>query len=62
MEKIIRMKELVERLSLSRSSIYRLIGTNSFIPKVILSDRCVGFLESDLNKWLEKRINKIEEI
>lgn len=61
MKKVIRMSQLPQYLSLSRSSIYRLIAEKEFVQKIQLSCRCVGFLEEDLNRWLEERAKDTKE-
>jgi len=58
MERIIRIKELVQILGVSRSTIYRLrnkTGETEFIPFIQLGPRSVGVFESDLEKWLGER-------
>ena len=58
MERIIRIKELVQILGVSRSTIYRLrnkTGETEFIPFIQLGPRSVGVFESDLNIWLDGR-------
>ena len=53
--RIIRLPELVERVGMSRGSIYRLMSLGRFPRSVKLSERAVGWRESDLNDWLESR-------
>lgn len=55
--RILRMAELKIRIGLSRSTIYELITSGHFPRSVSLGPRAVGWLESDIDAWLESRIN-----
>lgn len=54
--RIIRMAELKTRIGLSRSTIYELIKSGNFPSSISLGLRAVGWLSSDLDNWLESRI------
>lgn len=54
--RIIRMAELKTRIGLSRSTIYELIKVGNFPSSISLGSRAVGWLSSDLDSWLESRI------
>ena len=54
--KIIRLPEVQEMVGLSRPSIYRRISTGDFPATISLGDRAVGWLQSDIELWLDKRI------
>ena len=54
-DKIIRISLLTERLSLSKSTIYRLISQGDFPRPIPLGSRSVGWLESSINEWLASR-------
>lgn len=60
MKKVIRMKEVIEKSSLSRSTIHRLRKSNQFVPILRPSSKAVGFYESDVDEWLEKRLQSTE--
>ncbi|CAJ0893223.1 helix-turn-helix transcriptional regulator [Ralstonia flatus] len=54
--RILRMKELVERTGLSRATIYVLIASDPMFPKKIpLTERAIGFLELDVERWIASR-------
>lgn len=55
--KIIRLPEVKSRTGLSRSSIYLRISKGNFPASISLGDRAVGWLEADVEQWLEERIN-----
>lgn len=53
---ILRMKQLVERTGLSRATLYVLMSTDPTFPKKMkLSARAVGYLESEVDTWIEAR-------
>ena len=55
--RILRIKELIIRLQLARSTIYELQATNQFPKsfKITLGGRAAGWLESDIEAWIESR-------
>ncbi len=53
---ILRFKDLQERVKLSRSGIYARIAAGDFPPPIGLGPRAVGWLESDVTAWIEKRV------
>jgi prophage regulatory protein len=59
--RIVRMSELKVRIGLSRSTIYEFQKSGNFPRSVSLGARAVGWLESDIDAWVESRINNIPE-
>lgn len=61
--KILRCKQVVERLSLSRSTIYDKLSKvsqrfdPSFPRPVQLGPNAVGWIESEIEAWLQQRIH-----
>ena len=55
MQKILRLKNVTEVTSMSRSTIYRLMEQGKFPKPVKLSQRIVGFLEQDIDQWILDR-------
>lgn len=55
-KKIIRLPEVKIKTGLSRSSIYLRISKGIFPASISLGDRAVGWLESDIEQWLDERI------
>jgi prophage regulatory protein len=51
--RILRLKEVLERTGLSRSTLYRKVESGTFPEQVHISERCIGWRESDLERWLE---------
>lgn len=56
-ETIIRLPQVKQRLGLSRSTIYALIKDGKFSGPISLGSRAVGWLESDVSKFIETRID-----
>ena len=59
---ILRMKDLLHRLRLSRGTINDKVAKGEFPLPINLGPRAVGWLESDIQKWIESRIRVIREV
>lgn len=55
--RILRLPDVKVRTGLSRSTIYSLLSRNSFPHPVSLGARSIGFVESEIDDWITKRIN-----
>ena len=53
---ILRLPKVKTRTGLSRSTIYLKISEGEFPKPISLGVRAVGWLESDINSWIEKQI------
>ena len=53
--RIIRIKEVIARIGLSRSSIYNLIAIGNFPRKIALGERAIGFFEHEIEHWMLQR-------
>jgi prophage regulatory protein len=51
-ERIIRLKTVLVRTGLSRSTIYRKIAEETFPAQLKISTNGSGWLESDINRWI----------
>ena len=51
-DRILRMRTILERTGLSRSTLYRKMQKGTFPQKVKLSEYCCGWRESELNRWM----------
>ena len=54
--KILRLPSIIELTGLSRSTIYLRISKGEFPAPVSLGERAVGWVESEINQWLEDKI------
>ena len=57
-ERFLRLADVMERTGLSRSSIYQSISEGNFPQSINLSERSVGWLESEIDAWMKSRIDK----
>ncbi len=57
-EKFLRLSDVKERTGLSRSTIYLNISKGTFPRHISLGARCVGWLESEIDAWVQARINQ----
>lgn len=54
--KILRLYHLIDITGLSRSTIYLRISKGEFPAPISLGGRAVGWLEEDVNDWVEQKI------
>ncbi len=61
--KIIKRKELLELVSMSKSTLYNQVAENRFPKPIKLANRSVGWLTSDIQEWFEqKKGESLEEL
>ncbi|HBO4423353.1 TPA: AlpA family transcriptional regulator [Pseudomonas aeruginosa] len=56
--RIIRLKEVIDSTGLARSTIYKYIKEGTFPKPVLLGDRCVGWVDSEVHDWILARIEE----
>lgn len=61
-KKVLRLPSVIELTGLSRSSIYLKIHANQFPKPIHLGERTIGWLESDIEKWIDGCINSSPEV
>ena len=54
----LRLTDVKARTGLSRSTIYLNISQGNFPQHIRLGSRCVGWLESEIDDWMQTRINQ----
>ena len=54
--RFLRLDEVREKTGLSKSAIYNQIRKGEFPVSVPIGSRTVAWLESDINEWLEWRV------
>jgi prophage regulatory protein len=55
---VLRLPTVRQRTGLGRSTIYSRIALGKFPRPIRLSERCVGWLENDIEAWLDERITE----
>ena len=53
-----RIKTVIAKTGLSRSSVYELISKNQFPKQVRLSKRSIGFVKAEIDQWIQGRIDE----
>jgi len=56
--RLLRRSAVLERVALSGETIDRLIRDHEFPPAIALSPNTVGWKESDIDAWLESRVQR----
>ena len=54
--RIIRLKDVLSSTGLARSTIYKYIDEGTFPRSVSLGDRCVGWVEGEVQEWILAKI------
>ena len=55
---VLRLPAVKARTGLSRSSIYKLAATGTFPNPIRLGARSVGWLEAEIDEWLDRRLTE----
>lgn len=55
-ENFLRLSDVRARTGLSRSTIYAYVQDGRFPAPVKLSERCVAWIESEIDDWIAERI------
>jgi prophage regulatory protein len=55
-ESFIRLKQVITRTGLSRSTVYAYIRDGRFPRPVSTSARCVAWVEGEIDSWIAERI------
>lgn len=56
--KIYRLDQVIDVTGLARSTIYKFIAQGAFPKPIPLGDRRVGWLDSEIQDWIMKRIEE----
>lgn len=56
--RILRLREVLDRTGLSRSTIYDLMKKGKFPRQIALTPGCVGWSEDDIQEWFVKLLEK----
>ena len=56
MSQILRLSKVMAKTGLSRSSIYLFASRNEFPKSISLGERSVGWVEEEIDKWINDRI------
>ncbi|GAC1030986.1 hypothetical protein thsps21_18130 [Pseudomonas sp. No.21] len=56
--RLIRLKEVMRVTGLARSTVYKYIAEESFPKPVSLGERCVGWVDDEVQDWIMARIEE----
>ena len=54
--KLLRLKAVIEITGLSRSTIYKYMANGAFPKSILIGERASAWLESDIQQWLNEKI------
>ena len=55
--KVLRLAQVIDSTGLGRSTIYKYIAEGKFPIPLQLSERCVGWLENEVQQWIQSRVD-----
>ncbi|MFN1534764.1 helix-turn-helix transcriptional regulator [Vibrio jasicida] len=53
--RLVRLKEVIERAQLSKSTIYKMMTNGEFPHNVSLGERASAWVEHELDEWINNR-------
>ena len=56
--RILHLPQVIERTGLSRTSIYMAISEGRFPKPIHLTERAVGWIDSEIDDWISQRIEE----
>lgn len=59
--KVLKLPQVISSTSLSKSTIYQLMGEDAFPKSFPLGSRGIGWLESDVQNWISDRVKASTE-
>jgi len=54
--RILRLHQVIERVGLSRSSIYKFIKDGKFPKQISLGERAIGFYQHEIDHWINELV------
>lgn len=61
MNKILKLNQVKELTGLCRSNLYKFISEGRFPKQINLSERSVGWSETEVNQWITDRIKERDD-
>lgn len=59
--KLIRIKDVMDRTGLARSTVYKYISLGKFPQSIKLGTRAVAWVESEIETWIYESIERRDE-
>lgn len=60
--RLIKLPEVMDRTGLSRSTIYQMLDLGTFPKPCKLNERVNGWVDRELNEWIEARIAERDNV
>ncbi len=54
---ILRLPQVMKRIGVSKSWVYQNLKNGKFPKQIFLSERLVGWVDSDIDDWIKSRID-----
>lgn len=54
--RILRLKDVIEKTGLARSTIYKYLDAGTFPKPIPLGGRSVGWVDSEVHEWIAEKI------
>jgi len=58
-DKILRLPQVMARVGLKKSAVYKMIANDEFPKQVKLGTHASGWLESDIQRWILRRAGRL---
>ena len=58
MERLLKVKEVMDRVGLSRSQIYRLMDVGEFPLQISVGGRGASWVASEIEEWIQQKIEE----
>ncbi|WGW01759.1 AlpA family phage regulatory protein [Vibrio sp. YMD68] len=58
--RILRLNEVINRVGVSRSTIYVWMQEGNFPKNIVLGRKSVGWLNSDISNWIKQRSGRVD--
>ncbi|AOE49263.1 helix-turn-helix transcriptional regulator [Kangiella sediminilitoris] len=59
--RVLRLKDVMAKLGVSRSTVYKLVADNKLPKPISLGARSIGWIEKSIDSWLEKQEEKANQ-
>ena len=59
--KVLKVKEVASEISVSVPQVYKLVSLGKFPKQINLSDRASGWLRTEIDEWLQSRVDLRDE-
>ena len=59
--KVLKVKEVASEISVSVPQVYKLVSLGKFPKQIKLSERASGWLRTEIDEWLQSRVDLRDE-